>query len=99
MAVTTYGHSPYQALKFADDSTLTPMWPDLIERRTNELPSLRVDNGSTYVVNIVEFRRHLTFYGPDLRGFEMPTARSVDIDTHDDLDLALYMAQLGHRAG
>lgn len=67
MAVTTYGHSPYQALKFADDSTLTPMWPDLIERRTNELPSLRVDNGSTYVVNIVEFRRHLTFYVPDLR--------------------------------
>jgi CMP-N-acetylneuraminic acid synthetase len=99
MAVTTYDHYPHQALKFAADSGLTPMWPDLVERRTTELPRLRAGNGSTYVVDVTEFRRHRSFYGPNLRGFDMPASRSIDIDTQDDLDLARCFAQLGNRAG
>jgi CMP-N-acetylneuraminic acid synthetase len=94
MAVTTYGHYPHQALKFANDSSLTPMWPDLVERRVTELPRLRAGNGSTYVVDVGEFRRHRSFYGPNLKGFDMPASRSVDIDTEDDLDLARCFAQL-----
>jgi pseudaminic acid cytidylyltransferase len=99
MAVTTYGHYPHQALRFADDSSLTPMWPDLVERRVAELPRLRAGNGSTYVVDVHEFRRHRSFYGPNLKGFDMPASRSIDIDTQDDLDLARCFAQLGNRAG
>jgi CMP-N-acetylneuraminic acid synthetase len=99
MAVTTYGHYPHQALRFADDSSLTPMWPDLVERRAAELPRLRAGNGSTYVVDVQEFRRHRSFYGPNLKGFDMPASRSVDIDTQDDLDLARCFAQLGSRTG
>jgi pseudaminic acid cytidylyltransferase len=99
MAVTAYGHYPHQALRFADDSSLRPMWPDLVERRVAELPRLRAGNGSTYVVDVQEFRRHRSFYGPNLRGFDMPTSRSIDIDTQEDLDLARCLAQLGNRAG
>lgn len=98
MAVTTYGHYPHQALKFADDARLTPMWPDLVERRVAELPRLRAGNGSTYVVDVEEFRRHRSFYGPNLKGFEMPASRSVDIDTKEDLRLARSLAQLGNGA-
>jgi len=94
MGVTTFDHYPYQALKFGADSALTPMWPDLVERRASELPPLRAGNGSTYVVDVGEFRRHRTFYGPNLRGHDMPRARSIDIDTRDDLELALCMAQV-----
>jgi pseudaminic acid cytidylyltransferase len=96
MAVTTYDHYPYQALKFADDAALTPMWPDLVERRSTELPRLRAGNGSTYVVDTREFRRYRSFYGPNLRGFDMPRSRSIDIDTQDDLNLALSMARVGN---
>ena len=99
MAVTAYGHYPHQALIFADDSSLTPMWPDVVERRATELPRLRAGNGSTYVVDVQEFRRHRSFYGPNLKGFDMPPSRSIDIDTRDDLELARCMAQLGKRAG
>ena len=99
MAVTTYGHYPHQALKFANDSSLTPMWPELVERRVTELPRFRAGNGSTYVVDVGEFRRHRSFYGPNLKGFDMPAVRSVDIDTEDDLVLARCLAQLGNRAG
>lgn len=75
------------------------MWPELVERRVTELPRFRAGNGSTYVVDVGEFRRHRSFYGPNLKGFDMPAVRSVDIDTEDDLVLARCLAQLGNRAG
>ena len=99
MGVTAYGHYPHQALKFASDASLTPMWPELVERRATELPRLRAGNGSTYAVDVQEFRRHRSFYGPNLKGYDMPASRSIDIDTQDDLELARCMAQLGGRVG
>ena len=96
MAVTSYDHYPYQALKFGSDAALTPMWPDLVTRRASELPTLRAGNGSTYVVNVEAFRRHRSFYGPGLRGHDMPRQRSIDIDTDADLEFAVWTAQ---RAG
>jgi CMP-N-acetylneuraminic acid synthetase len=66
------------------------MWPELIELRASELPQLVVDNGSTYVVDVAAFERHQTFYGPKLRGYEMPRERSIDIDTREDYEYALW---------
>jgi pseudaminic acid cytidylyltransferase len=93
MAVTSYDLLPSAALKYSPDGTLTPMWPELINLRTSELPRMRVDNGSTYGVIVDDFRRSLTFYGPGLRGYDMPRERSVDIDTHHDLALAIWHAK------
>ena len=93
MAVTAYDLDPWAALKFGPDGGLSPMWPELIELRPQQLPRMRVDNGSTYAVNVAEFRMHRTFYGPGLRGHEMPRERSVDIDTKGDLDIALWHAR------
>lgn len=92
MAVTTYDHYPHQALKFESGAALTPMWPDLVTKRGSDLPQLRAGNGSTYAVNVADFRKHLSFYGPNLRGHDMPRERSVDIDTRDDLDFAIWLA-------
>jgi CMP-N-acetylneuraminic acid synthetase len=93
MAVTTYGLPAHQALRMADDGGCAPMWPDLINLRSQEAPRLVVDNGSTYCATVAAFREHRTFYGPGLRGFSMPRERSVDIDEPADLDLARYWAQ------
>lgn len=92
MAVTSYDHYPHQALQFEAGGALTPMWPDLVSRRSSDLPALRAGNGSTYAVNVSEFRKHRSFYGPDLRGHDMPRDRSVDIDTRDDLEFAVWLA-------
>jgi pseudaminic acid cytidylyltransferase len=92
MAVTRYPLPPHQALKLEADGVLSPMWPELIGRRANELPGLVVDNGSTYAVDVAAFERSRTFYGPKLRGYEMPRARSVDIDTREDFEYALWIA-------
>lgn len=93
MAVTPYVQYPHQALKLGADGDLTPMWPDLVAKRSSDLPALRAGNGTTYVVDVAEFRRHQTFYGPGLYGYEMPVERSVDIDTQADLNYAIWLAQ------
>jgi pseudaminic acid cytidylyltransferase len=98
MAVTSYDHYPHQAMKFEAGAALTPMWPDLVTKRGSDLPPLRAGNGSTYAVDVTEFRKYRSFYGPNLRGHDMPRDRSVDIDTRDDLDFAIWLAG-GHSLG
>jgi CMP-N-acetylneuraminic acid synthetase len=96
MAVTTYAVAPHQALRVAEDGTLSAMWPELVERRASEIGTLVVDNGSTYAARVAAFRRHRSFYGPRLRGHLMPRERSVDIDERQDYELAcLYAERLG----
>jgi CMP-N-acetylneuraminic acid synthetase len=93
MAVTTFVLAPHQALRFASDGSLTPMWPDLVNVRAADLGHLVVDNGSTYAVRVSEFRTHQSFYGPGLAGYVMPRERSVDIDVLDDYDLACWYGE------
>lgn len=93
MAVTTYPLPPFQALRSTEDGYLAPMWPDLVNKRSQELPQLLVDNGSTYCVNVNAFRRQRTFYGERLGGYRMPREKSIDIDEQSDLELALYWGQ------
>jgi N-acylneuraminate cytidylyltransferase len=93
MAVTSYDLQPHLALKFGTDAGLVPMWPELTASRASDLPALRVSNGSIYAVKVDAFRRHPNFYGPNLRGHDMPRQRSIDIDTGEDLALALWTAQ------
>ena len=93
MAITTYAVPPHQALRVAEDGTLSAMWPDLIERRASELGRLVVDNGSTYAARVAAFRAHRSFYGPGLRGHLMPRERSIDIDEREDYELACHLAE------
>lgn len=102
MAVTGYERYPHQALTFGPGGRLEAMWPDLVALRSTALPPLRGGNGSTYAARTEAFRRHRTFYGPGLRGHDMPSERSIDIDTRWDLDLAVWTAArlgLGDPAG
>jgi len=92
MAVTDYDQSPHQALKLGENGQLDPMWPELVNLRRSEVPPLMVDNGSTYAVTVETFREHRSFYGPGLRGHQMPRERSIDIDLPGDLDLARFYA-------
>lgn len=93
MAVTTYSHPPFQALRADEHGSLVPMWPECIDMKSQEAPKLLVDNGSTYAVSVGEFGRQRSFYGPGLRGHLMPRERSVDIDMPEDMELAEFFAR------
>ena len=100
MGVTRYDLQPHLALKFGADGSLDPMWPELTNKRADDLPPLRVSNGSVYAVKVEAFRRNPSFYGPGLKGHDMPRQRSIDIDTSEDLALTLWTAQrMGFAAG
>lgn len=92
-AVTEYSHSPYQALIQDAVGYLSPLWPVLVSHQSQILPKPVIGNGSTYAARVNAFRRHRSFYGPRLRGHTMPYARSIDIDTQEDLDIALCFAK------
>jgi len=93
MAVTEYDYPPHQALVRGSEGLLTPMWPDLVGKRSQQVGEFLVDNGSTYAVYVPGFREYRTFYGPNLVGYYMPRYRSTDIDVADDLILAELLAE------
>lgn len=99
MAVTEYDLPPYRALERGKDGTLTPFWPDLIEVKSQDVPPLVVNNGSTYAATVTAFRQHKTFTGPNVQGHVMPRERSTDIDEAADLARAIEQAhKLGFNA-
>jgi CMP-N-acetylneuraminic acid synthetase len=93
MAVTEYDYPAYQALKMGEDGLLTPMWPEIVNKRTQEVGQLLVDNGSTYAATVDQLLTVRTFYGPGLRGHVMPRDRSVDIDLPIHLEMARFFAE------
>jgi len=88
MAVTNYHFPPHQALKLDKSQNLIPVWPDMINMKSQEVPDFLVDNGSTYAIEAAVFKEKKSFLGNNLKGYIMPRIRSVDIDTQEDLDLA-----------
>jgi pseudaminic acid cytidylyltransferase len=93
MAVTDYHYPPHQAMTINDASFMEAMWPDLADKRCQDMPRLLIDNGSTYVARASEFGKMKTFRGPKLKGYYMPRYRSVDIDIAEDLELVEYFAR------
>ncbi|MCC6597440.1 MAG: acylneuraminate cytidylyltransferase family protein [Alphaproteobacteria bacterium] len=94
LAVCAYEQPPHQALKLTPGTNdLSPMWPELVAQRADSQPVLLVDNGSTYCVMTEDFRKNPGFYAPVMRGHTMPRWKSVDMDTPEDFEIALYFAE------
>ena len=93
MAVTAYDLPPQQALRRDSGGDLTPLFPDLVGKKSQEIGELVVDNGSTYAASIPAFRDAKSFYGPRLAGHFMARERSVDLDEPGDLELLNFFAQ------
>ena len=80
-------------LKVLDGDRLLPYSGDDRLAPSQDLPPLWVRNGSVYV-----FRRDLAergLHAEDVRGYEMPVERSLDIDTPVDLEFARFLVDRG----
>ena len=93
LAATEYALPPHQALKLTSEYNVTPMWPDIVSKKTSEIGQLVVDNGSTYAVNVPAFIKQKTFFGSSLRVNLMPRERSQDIDEDIDFKIAEFFAK------
>jgi len=95
MAMTAYYYPPHQALVINPSGLLVPAWPKMVNKQSQDVPQMFIDNGSTYVVSMSEFRKSQSFRGSRIMGHFMPRHRSVDIDTQEDFELALLYASGG----
>ncbi len=93
MAVCASERPIHQALERNSDGALAPVWPDLIEKNSQEAPEYVFGNGSTYAVHVPAFLETKSLYGPGLRGYVIPLSRSVDLDTEEDLALLNFYSQ------
>ena len=81
--------SPYLMYRRAADQRLEPLL-SYGERNvpSQSLPPALAVNGAIYAARVDWLRTEKTFLTPETVGYEMPRARSVDIDTELDLRLA-----------
>ncbi len=93
MGVSSYDLQPHIALR-DDGPFLTPMWSELIDRKSQDMPGLVASNGTVYWLRTEAFRRSKSFYPTRLKGYEMPRRRAIDIDTDDDYRFALALAEI-----
>jgi CMP-N,N'-diacetyllegionaminic acid synthase len=77
-------------LKRLDGDRLIPFFEDDRLSPSHELPPVWVRNGSVYVFSRAVAVGDLE--ADDVRGYEMPHERSLDIDTPRDLEIARYLA-------
>lgn len=97
LAVTGFDLPVHQALILGEDNKAEPAFPQLIEKRESEVPRFVVDNGSTYAVDVASFLTHRTFVTPQLKVYEMPRERSVDLDYPEDFELLKFYSAMQDR--
>jgi len=88
VAVSQFMHYPHQALQLGVHGELKPFWPELVNLRGSDLPTLVAGNGSTYAVAIEPFKQTLNFMpSAGLYAYSMDLMRSIDVDTRAEYDL------------
>lgn len=93
-AMTTYAHHPHQMMIPDAEGNYIYAWPLVATKKSQELPEAAIGNGSTYAVSCNLFMQTKSFSAGKLKGYFMPKMRSIDIDTQEDLDIALCFSKL-----
>ena len=93
LGVSEFNLQAHQALK-EQDGFLTPMWPDLVRRKSQELPRFVASNGTLSWTRCAAFLEQKNFPLERMRGYEIPYLRAIDIDTAADFELAQKIADM-----
>ena len=90
VGITDYDLPVFCAMRFSGDCLLEPLFPEYQKLPGSKQPKVVCDNGTMCWVKTRAFYEHGTWLPPKLKGYFMPRRYSVDIDTHDDWNLAAY---------
>jgi CMP-N-acetylneuraminic acid synthetase len=95
ISVVRYGwQNPWWAMRRADDFVLDPLFTEAATARSQDLPGLFCPTGAVWWARADVLRREGTFHVPGRTGWEISWRRGVDIDTEDDLEMALVLMTL-----
>jgi len=80
---------PYHMFTLTDDQTVTPLFPDYLQKRTQDLPQTVAVNGSLYLVRCDVLKAQRSFFFPTSRAVLCVDPReNIDIDTPLDFQMA-----------
>lgn len=88
VSVAAAAESPYWMYRVDDDDHMAPLIPDAPIARRQDLPPVYHLNGAVYIANAEWLAGTRTFLTGDTVAYVMPSGRSLDIDTEDDLHRA-----------
>lgn len=91
VGVTDFDHPPFYAVEENDEGYLRPYFGDEYlwsVTRSQEMPSLQQPNGVIFASTTEALFEHDNFYSDRTLGYEIPPARSIDIDEAFDLTVA-----------
>ena len=86
-------HHPMRIKQMVAGNRLVDVWPENISGLRQDLhPPVYIRNGSIYACRVNALYEGIHFTGGDIRGYEMPAERSVNVD--GELDLLICDALL-----
>lgn len=90
---------PYLTYQINDGGTLTPFVQPVPGKslRRQDLPGAWCLNGAIYAADIDWLKEQGGFISSETAAYQMPSERSIDIDTPADLRLAGELLQLSHK--
>jgi N-acylneuraminate cytidylyltransferase len=98
ISVVRYGwQNPWWAMRRSEEYVLDPLFPEAHSARSQDLDELYCPTGAVWWAQAGALRREGTFHMPGRTGWEIAWQHGVDIDTPDDLDLALVLLELERR--
>lgn len=92
--------NPWWALRLDELGVPSPVFPEAVKRRSQELPHLYCPTGAIWIADRDGLLDSGSFYGPGHRFCPMDWTAAVDIDDKDDYRMALavaHMARMAHR--
>ena len=84
VSVSLARESPYWMYSLRPDGRLNPLLAQGMPTRRQELPAVYALNGAIYVARSDWLARERKFVAEETVAYEMPLARSLDIDTESD---------------
>jgi N-acylneuraminate cytidylyltransferase len=85
--------NPFWAVTLGEDGRPTPLFPNAMKTRSQDLPTLYCPTGAIWIAEVNALTEAGTFYGPEHIFFELPWQAALDIDTAEDLAIARSVAQ------
>lgn len=85
VSVCAAQESPYWMYAITNDGHMKPIVPATAHTRRQDLPPAYSLNGAIYLARVDWLQRERAFVRPETVAYEMPLARSLDIDTESDL--------------
>lgn len=70
------------------------LFPDALKSRSQDLEPLFCPSGAIWGARIEKLLAEGTFYGSNHQFFKMPWSHAIDIDTHDDLEMAIVLKDM-----